>query len=67
MIFARINTLVVFFLCLPGLALAHVGDRIYPIAYLSDEIVKEIRLDDGQIEEWFDLVGEPSPDAIGFF
>ena len=60
MISARINTLAVFFLCLPGLALAHVGDRIYPVAYLSDEIMKEIRLDDGQIEEWFDLVGEPS-------
>ena len=30
---------------------AHVGDRLYPIAYLSDEMLAEIQLGDGQIHE----------------
>ena len=60
--FARIRTLyrAVLLLCLPGLAGAHVGDRVYPIAYLTDEMVEHIRVDDGSVDEWHELVGEPS-------
>ena len=53
-------------LCLPGLAAlsaqadAHVGERVYPIPYLSDEMLAEIRLDDGLVDEWSELVGEPT-------
>ena len=47
-------------LCLPGLAGAHVGERVYPIPYLSDEMLEEIRLDDGLVEEWPELIGEPT-------
>ena len=39
---------------------AHRGDFAYPIAELTDEMLAEIRLDDGQIEEWIELLGEPT-------
>ncbi len=45
---------------------AHVGDRLYPIPYLSDEMLAEIRLDDGQIQEWIDLLGEPTLTLLDF-
>ena len=57
---------------LPGLAGlssqagAHVGDRVYPIAYLSDEMLEEIRLDDGLVDEWSELIGEPSLTILDF-
>ena len=45
---------------------AHVGDRLYPIPYLSDEMLAEIQLDDGQIQEWIDLLGEPTLSLLDF-
>ena len=45
---------------------AHVGDRVYPIAYLSDETLEEIRLDDGSVDEWYELVGEPTMTLLDF-
>ncbi len=45
---------------------AHVGDRLYPIAYLSDEMLAEIQLGDGQIQEWIDLIGEPTLTLLDF-
>ncbi len=45
---------------------AHVGDRVFPIAYLSDEMLEQIRLDDGRIDEWYELVGEPSMTLLDF-
>ena len=39
---------------------AHRGDFAYPIPELTDEMLAEIRLDDGQIEEWIELLGEPT-------
>ena len=45
---------------------AHVGDRVYPIAYLSDEMLAEIRLDDGSVEEWYELIGEPAMTLLDF-
>ena len=62
-------------LCYPTLGLllwlalqagAHVGDRLYPIPYLSDEMLAEIQLDDGQIQEWYDLLGEPTLNLLDF-
>ena len=58
--------------CLPGLAglsapaRPHVGDRVYPIAYLSDEMLEDIRLDDGFADEWSELVGEPTLTILDF-
>ena len=39
---------------------AHLGDRVYPIPYLSDEMLEQIQLDDGLVDEWYELVGEPT-------
>ena len=45
---------------------AHLGDRVYPIPYLTDEMLAEIQLADGQIQEWFDLLGEPTLSLLDF-
>ena len=45
---------------------AHVGDRVYPIAYLSDEMLERIDLEDGSVEEWQELIGEPSMTLLDF-
>ena len=48
------------------LAGAHSGDRVFPIPELTDEMLEEIRLDDGSIDEWYDLVGEPTMTLLDF-
>ena len=45
---------------------AHNGDRVYPIAYLSDEMLEKIDLKDGLVEEWQELVGEPAMTLLDF-
>ena len=45
---------------------AHSGGRVYPIAYLSDEMLEQIQLDDGRIDEWIELVGEPAMTLLDF-
>ena len=63
----RIVWQAVFFLCLPGLVAAHVNkERLFPFFYLSDEIVEGIRVDDGSVDDWLDLVGEPSLTLLDF-
>ena len=47
-------------LIMAGAAEAHTGDRVYPILYLNDEALEEIQLDDGMVDEWYDVVGEPN-------
>ena len=47
-------------------AAAHTGDRVFPIPELTDEMLEEIRLDDGSIDEWYDLVGEPTMTLLDF-
>ena len=45
---------------------AHVGDRVYPIAELTDDMLAQIDLKDGSVDDWIEVLGEPSPDALGF-
>ena len=45
---------------------AHSGDRVFPIAYLTDEALERIQLDDGTVDEWFELFGEPSLTLLDF-
>ena len=45
---------------------AHSGDRLFPIPYLSDEMLSKIKLQDGTIDEWIELVGEPSMTSLDF-
>ena len=45
---------------------AHVGDRLYPISYLSEETLAALDQDDGSVEDWTDAVGEPDADPPGF-
>ena len=39
---------------------AHVGDEIYPFYELLDEDLERIDLSDGSVEDWYDVIGEPS-------
>ena len=45
---------------------AHVGDRVYPILEVTDEMLAEIQLHDGSVEEWYELIGEPTLTLLDF-
>ena len=54
-----------------GLLLALVGSslaqyRVYPIVELTDEDVARIDIKDGTIEDWLEVVGEPTVTALDF-
>ena len=51
---------------LPAQAGAHGGSRVFPISELTDELLAGIELHDGSVEEWFDLVGEPTMSLVDF-
>ena len=51
---------------LPAQAGAHGGSRVFPIAELTDEMLSGIDLHDGSVEEWYDLVGEPTMSLLDF-
>ena len=46
---------------------AHIGDEIYPFYELLDEDLHRIDLTDGSVEDWVEVVGEPSLTASDFF
>ena len=46
---------------------AHIGDEIYPFYELLDEDLHRIDLTDGSIEDWYDVLGEPSLTAADFY
>ena len=56
----------VFVLWLAVSAGAHIGDRVYPVAYVSDEMLEKIDLKDGSVDEWQELIGEPSMTMLDF-
>ena len=45
---------------------AHVGDRLYPISYLSEEILAALDQDDASVEDWAEAVGEPALTPLDF-
>ena len=45
---------------------AHVGNRLIPINYLSEETLALIDLDDGVVEDWEDVLGEPTLTTLDF-
>lgn len=45
---------------------AHSGSRVFPIPELTDEMLEKISLDDGFIDEWEDLAGEPTMTLVDF-
>ena len=45
---------------------AHVGDQIYPFFELLDEDLDRIDLTDGSVEDWLEVIGEPSLTASDF-
>ena len=53
-------------LLLAGSAGAHAGGRVYPIPYLTEGMLARIQLDDGLVDEWYDLVGEPTMTLLDF-
>ncbi len=46
---------------------AHIGDEIYPFYELLDEDLHRIDLTDGSVEDWYDVLGEPSLTAADFY
>ena len=46
---------------------AHLGDEIYPFYELLDEDLNRIDLTDGSVEDWIEVVGEPSLTASDFY
>ena len=47
-------------------AAAHSGDRVYPILYLSDGMLEKVDFNDGSVDEWYDLIGEPTMTLLDF-
>ncbi len=45
---------------------AHVGDEVYFFYELLDEDLYAIDLTDGSVEDWYDVLGEPSLTAVDF-
>ena len=45
---------------------AQQSERIYPIVELTDEDVAMIDIHDGSIEDWLEVVGEPTVTALNF-
>ena len=45
---------------------AHVGDRLYPISYLSEETLAALDQDDASVEDWVEAVGEPTLTPLDF-
>lgn len=52
---------------LTATAHAHVGTRLFPIIELTDEDLARIDLHDGSVDDWRDVVGEPSLTASEFY
>ncbi len=46
---------------------AHIGDEIYPLYELLDEDLQHIDLTDGSVEDWHDILGEPSLTGADFY
>ncbi len=53
-------------LALASVTDAHIGDEIYPFYELLDEDLDRINLTDGSVEDWVEVVGEPSLTAAEF-
>lgn len=45
---------------------AHVGDRVIPIYEISDEELTRLDVRDGSVEDWEEIVGEPSVNGLEF-
>ena len=52
-------------LIMAGVAEAHSGNRLYPFYELTDEMLEQIDLHDGLIDEWYEI-GEPSMTLLDF-
>ena len=45
---------------------AHSGDRVYPIPELTDGMLEKVDFNDGSVDEWYDLIGEPTMTLLDF-
>lgn len=52
---------------LAGGASAHIGDTMYLFYEIPDADVADLDLQDGSIDDWLDIVGDPSLNATDFF
>lgn len=63
---AQIMAIPIFLLMITVVTNAQAQDRIYPIPELTDEMRQKIDLTDGSIEEWVEILGEPSLTPLDF-
>ena len=66
-LFALPALLLLLLLGIAGDAHAHIGDEIYPFYELLDEDLHRIDLTDGSVEDWHDVLGEPSLTGTDFY
>ena len=45
---------------------AHVGDRLYPFSYLSEETLAALDRNDASVEDWVEVIGEPTLTTLDF-
>ena len=61
--FLQLTGLVMGLLCV---AEAQESERLYPFVELTDADLAQIDVTDGSIDEWVDLLGEPTLTALDF-
>ena len=61
-----VQSLLLFALIPASRAHAHIGDEIYPFYELLDGDLDHIDLTDGSVDDWLEVVGEPSLTASDF-
>lgn len=51
---------------LASTAYAHAGDQLFPIFELTDDDLTQIDLEDGSVEDWENIFGDPTMTAVDF-
>lgn len=50
-----------------SLLVAHTGNRVFPIIYLSEEKLALLDQNDGSVEDWLEAIGEPTLTPLDYF
>ena len=64
---AQIFPIPIFFVMITVSTNAQAQDRVYPIPELTDEMRGRIDLNDGSVEDWLEVLGEPTLTPLDLF